>query len=55
MTTEKHVIKVATKQHRDKQLFKGENIKQTDVIESGRAGRSGRGALKPDRYLEGNK
>jgi hypothetical protein len=55
MTTEKNVIKVATRQHRDKQLFKRENIKQTDVIESGRAGRSGSGVLKTDRYLKGNK
>ncbi len=55
ITTEKNVIKVATKQHRDKQLFKRENLKQTDVIQSGRAVRSGRGVLKTDRYLEGNK
>ena len=55
MTTEKNVIKVATKQHRDKQFFERENRKQTDVIESGRAGRSGRGVLKTDSYFEGNK
>ncbi len=55
MTTEKNVIKVATKQHRDKQLFRRENIKQTDVIESEKAGRSGHGVLKTDRYLEGRK
>ena len=41
-TTEKNVIKVATKQHKDKQLFKRENIKETDVIEGGRSSRSTR-------------
>ena len=41
-TTEKNVIKVATKQHKDKQLFKRENIKANDVIEGGRSARSTR-------------
>ena len=41
-TTEKNVIKVATKQHKDKQLFKRENIKETDIIEGGRSSRSTR-------------
>ena len=38
--TLKNVIKVATKQHKDKQLFKRENIKETDVIAGGRAARN---------------
>jgi hypothetical protein len=54
MSTEKNVIKVATKKHKDKVLLKRENIKETDVIEGGRGARSGRGVLKTDRYLEGN-
>ena len=54
MSTEKNVIKVATKKHKDKLLLKRENIKETDVIEGGRGARSGRGVLKTDRYLEGN-
>ena len=40
---EKHVIKVATKQHKDKQLYKREDIKESDVIEGGRSARAGRG------------
>lgn len=51
---EKNVIKVATKQHKDKQLFKRENIKQTDVIEGGRSARAGRGVNKYDKYLDQN-
>ena len=39
-STEKNVIKVATKQHKDKQLYKRENIKETDVIEGGRSVRA---------------
>jgi hypothetical protein len=42
---------VATKQHKDKQLFKRENIKETDVIECGRSARAGRGELKYDKHL----
>jgi hypothetical protein len=53
-TPEKNVIKVATKQHKDKQLFKRENIKQTDVIEGGRSARSGRGTNTYDKHLEQN-
>ncbi len=53
-TTEKNVIKVATKKHKDKQLYKRENIKETDVIEGGRGARAGRGQIKTDRYLEKN-
>ncbi len=51
---EKNVIKVATKQHKDKQLFKRENIKQTDVIEGGRSTRAGRGTNTYDKHLEQN-
>ena len=50
--TEKNVIKVATKKHKDKQLFKRENIKETDVIEGGRTARAGRGELKYNRHLD---
>ena len=50
--TVKNVIKVATKQHKDKQLYKRENIKETDVIEGCRSVRAGRGELKYDRHLE---
>ena len=49
--TEKNVIKVATKKHKDKQLYKRENIKETDIIEGGRGARAGRGELKFDRHL----
>ncbi len=49
---EKNVIKVATKKHKDKQLYKWENIKETDIIEGGRSARAGRGQVKTDRYLE---
>jgi hypothetical protein len=34
------VIKVATKKHKEKQLYKRENIKETDIIEEGRTARS---------------
>ena len=50
--TEKNVIKVATKQHKDKQLYKRENIKETDVIEGGRSARAGRGVLKFNKHLD---
>ena len=40
---EKNLIQVTTKQHKDKLLYKRENIKETDVIEGGRSSRSGRG------------
>jgi hypothetical protein len=49
---EKNVIKVATKQHKDKQLYKRENIKETDVIEGGRSARAGRGVNTYDKHLE---
>ena len=39
-TTVKNVIKVATKQHKDKQQFKRESIEQSNVIEGGRAARN---------------
>ncbi len=42
---EKNVIKVATKQHKDKQLYKLENIKATDVIKGGSSSRAGRGVI----------
>jgi hypothetical protein len=48
---EKNVIKIATKKHKDKQLYKRENIKETDIIEGGRGARAGRGELKFDRHL----
>ena len=48
---EKNVIKVATKKHKDKQLYKRENIKETDIIEGGRGARAGRGELKFDSHL----
>ena len=51
---EKNVIKVATKQHKDKQLFKRENIKESDVIEGGRSARAGRGVNKYDKHLDQN-
>jgi hypothetical protein len=54
-TTEKNVIKVATKKHKDKLLYKRENIKETDIIPGGRSARAGRGEVKTDRYLENNK
>jgi hypothetical protein len=40
---EKNVIKVATKKHKDKLLYKRENINETDVISGGRSARAGRG------------
>ena len=49
---EKNVIKVATKQHKDKQLYKRENIKETDVVEGGRSARAGRGVNTYDKHLE---
>ena len=49
---EKNVIKVATKQHKDKQLYKRENIKATDVIEGGRGSRAGRGVNTYDTHLD---
>ena len=49
--TEKNVIKVATKKHKDTQLFKRENINETDIIEGGRGARAGRGVLKFDKHL----
>jgi hypothetical protein len=51
---EKNVIKVATKQHKDKQLYKRENIKETDVIEGGRSARAGRGVNKYNKHLDQN-
>ena len=53
-TPVKNVIKVATKKHKDKQLYKRENIKETDVIEGGRSARAGRGENKFDRHLDQN-
>ena len=53
-STEKNVIKVATKQHKDKQLYKRENIKETDVITEGRSSRAGRGVNKYDKHLDQN-
>ncbi len=47
ISSENNVIKAATKEHKDKVLLKGENMKETDVIAGGR------GAMS-DRYLEGN-
>ena len=34
-TTEKNVIKVTITKHKDKQLFKRENMMETDMIEGG--------------------
>jgi hypothetical protein len=42
---EKNVIKVATQQHKGKQLYKRENIKATDVVEGGRSARAGLGVM----------
>ncbi len=53
-STEKNVIKVATKQHKDKQLYKRENIKETDVITGGRSARAGRGVNTYDKHLDQN-
>ncbi len=57
VTTEKNrdVIKVATKQQKDKELFKREKINESDVIEGGRTARTGRWVLKFDKHLKGNK
>ena len=52
-TREKNVIKVATKQHKDKLQLKREDIKESNVIESGRSARSGRGVLKFNKHLDG--
>jgi hypothetical protein len=49
---DKNVIKVATKQHKDKQLYKRENIKTTDVIEGGRSARAGRGVNTYNKHLD---
>jgi hypothetical protein len=49
---EKNVIKVATKQHKDKQLYKWENIKTTDAIGGGRSARAVRGVNTYDRHLD---
>ena len=46
------MIKVATKQHKVKQLHKREDIKVSDIIEGGRAARSGRGELKYNKHLD---
>ncbi len=48
------MIKVATKKHKDKLLYKRENIKETDIIPGARGARVGRGEVKTDRYLEKN-
>ena len=53
-TIEKNVIMVATKQHKDKQLYKRENIKETDIIQGGCGAWAGRCQVKMDRYLEKN-
>ncbi len=37
---EKNIIKLATKKHKDKLLYKRENIKETDIIQDGRAARN---------------
>jgi len=50
--TEKNVMKVATKQHKDNQLYKREEIKQTNVIGGGRSAREGRGVLKFNKHLD---
>ncbi len=50
--TVRNVINVATNQHKDKQLYKRENIKETDVIEGGQSVRAGRGELKHDKHLK---
>jgi hypothetical protein len=53
-TPEKNVIKVATKKHKDKQLYRRENIKETDAIEGGRGARAGRGEKHYDKHLDKN-
>jgi hypothetical protein len=52
-TREKNVIKVATKQHKDKLQLKREDIIESNVIESGRSARSGRCVLKFNKHLDG--
>jgi hypothetical protein len=51
-TIEKNVIKVATKQHKDKLQHKREGIKESNVIEGGRSARSGRGVMKFNKHLD---
>jgi hypothetical protein len=53
-STEKNVIKVVTKHYKDKQLYKRENIKETDVIEGGRSARAGRGVNTYDKHFDQN-
>ncbi len=50
--TVKNVINVTTNQHKDKQQYKRENIKETDVIEGGRSVRAERGELKHDKHFK---
>ena len=49
---ETNIFKVATKQHKDKQLYKRKNIKATVVLEGGRSARAGRGVNTYDRHLD---
>ena len=47
--TEKNVIKVATKKHKDKQYFKRESIDTSNIIEGKRGTRADQVILKPER------
>ena len=46
-TTEKNVIKVATKKHKDKLYFKRESIDTSNIIEGKRGTRANQVLLKP--------
>ena len=48
-TTEKNVIKVATKQHKDKLYFKRESIDTANIIEGKRGTRNNQNIVTPER------
>ncbi len=48
-TTEKNVIKVATKKHKDKLYFKRGSIDSSNIIEGKRGPRANQILLKPER------
>jgi hypothetical protein len=48
-STEKNVIKVATKQHKDKLYFKRESIDTSNIIEGNRGTRNNQNIVTPER------
>jgi hypothetical protein len=48
-STEKNVIKVATKKHKDKLYFKREDINEANVIEGKRGTRNNKNIVTPER------